>query len=96
MSSQTLALEKAQLVVVDECSMLTSQLLTLLLHRLAQATLPGQPPKVLLLVGDMGQLPPICGHGRRSRRNRKRRSKHAAALLCPPAALQCFPDSHTC
>lgn len=86
MSAQTLALEKARLVVVDECSMLTSQLLTLLLHRLSQATLPGEPPKVLLLVGDMGQLPPICRHGRRSRRSRKRRSKRHA-YLCPHCHL---------
>jgi hypothetical protein len=87
MAAQTRALEKAQLVIVDECSMLTSQLLTLLLHRMAQATLKGQPPKVLLLVGDMGQLPPICGHGKRSKRNRRRRSKQAAAHLCPHCHL---------
>lgn len=96
MCPQTMALELAQLVVVDECSMLTSKLLHLLCHRLSQATKAGDPPKVLLLVGDLAQLPPICSHGRRRRHasaahkraNRKPSLCHHCHLLRSPVYTQ--------
>lgn len=72
LDAKTLALHKAHLVVCDEFSMLTSQTLHKMTYRLAQATDPGKPPKVLLLVGDLAQLPPICRHGRRGGGQRRR------------------------
>ena len=85
-TAATLALQMADIVVVDECSMLTAQLLDAIAYRLATATAEGAPPKVLLLVGDLGQLPPICEHGR-NRGRRGAAARRRRPWLCPHCHL---------
>ena len=48
--------------ILDELSMLTSKL-SIILHRLSQATSEGATRKVLLLVGDLCHLVPTLGRG---------------------------------
>lgn len=67
LSPQTIALRLADIVIRHEFSMLTSKTLSIVMNRMAQATPQGAHRKVLLLVGDLGQLPPICRHGSRRR-----------------------------
>eukprot|EP00951_Prasinocladus_malaysianus_P000169 scaffold1283_cov18-Prasinocladus_malaysianus.AAC.1 len=56
----------ADVIIIDECSMLTSQIMNIIIHRLKQLTSAAatanhtyRQPK-LILVGDMRQLPPVC------------------------------------
>lgn len=57
-----LGLMGADTVIWDEMRMLTNQQLATCLLRPRCATGPNSKPKVLLLVGDHGQLPPPCKH----------------------------------
>ena len=84
MDATTMALQAARFVVCDELSMLTSSKLLIVLHRLSQATKKGQPRKVLLLVGDLSQLPPVCRHNRRKREE--------APTLCESCHLMCCQE----
>jgi hypothetical protein len=85
---QTAALRMADIVICDEFSMLTSKVLGIILHRMAQATHEGSHRKVLLLVGDVGQLPPICKHGRRPPRGGEAApSEPQQPGLCPTCHL---------
>ena len=61
-SVQHIALEMADMLVVDELSMMDQEKLGRVLYRLKQSTGAGARRKVLLLVGDLWQLPPVCGH----------------------------------
>jgi hypothetical protein len=55
-------LVKSDLILCDEMSMLTNTLLQMMLHRTRMTTLANRKPKILVLVGDRSQLPPICIH----------------------------------
>jgi hypothetical protein len=52
----------ADAVVIDEMSMLTNGVLGDFLLRAQQATAAGCAPKLVVLVGDHAQLPPVCKH----------------------------------
>jgi ATP-dependent exoDNAse (exonuclease V) alpha subunit len=56
------AMEAADVLFCDEMSMLTVTLLYVLISRMRQATREKAPQKVLVLVGDHAQLPPVCRH----------------------------------
>lgn len=57
------ALATADIVVLDEVSMLNCQSFDLVLSRLTEIWGPGwMQEKLLLLVGDLAQLPPVCTH----------------------------------
>jgi ATP-dependent exoDNAse (exonuclease V) alpha subunit len=55
-------LEATDVVVVDEMSMLTAAKLFFIKYRMQTCTKAGMRPKVLVLVGDPAQLPPVCWH----------------------------------
>ena len=55
-------LEAADVIICDESSMLTSMKLLLIKYRMRMCTKQGAKRKVLVLVGDQAQLPPICRH----------------------------------
>jgi hypothetical protein len=61
----TFALQQADFVVCDELSLLTSNKLLMVMHMMSQATAAGKPRKILLLVGDLHQLPPVCRHSQK-------------------------------
>eukprot|EP00951_Prasinocladus_malaysianus_P020449 scaffold167289_cov21-Prasinocladus_malaysianus.AAC.1 len=56
----------ADIIIIDEVSMLTASIMNIIVHRLevlshaAQQANPDYRPPVVLLVGDMKQLPPVC------------------------------------
>jgi hypothetical protein len=56
------AMEVADVMFCDEMSMLTITLLYVLLARLRHSTKKGTSKKILVLVGDHAQLPPVCHH----------------------------------
>ena len=56
------AMNAAEVMVCDEMSMLTTIVLFIMLYRMRQGTLVGTARKLLLLVGDHAQLPPVCFH----------------------------------
>lgn len=60
-------LRDANVIIIDECSMMTAPLLSAILHRLTQVTESADytvalRSKLVLLVGDFCQLPPVCAH----------------------------------
>jgi hypothetical protein len=55
-----LALIAADVIICDEFSMLDQHKLYEVLYRLKSASTPGGRPKLLVLVGDPAQLPPVC------------------------------------
>ena len=61
-------LHSADIIVIDECSMLTPKTwnsMSSRLHEVLQGDLRNQDPffvKLIILVGDMCQLPPVCNH----------------------------------
>lgn len=81
----SIALQMAGIVICDEFSMLTAATLNVITSRMSQATPKGHHRKVLLLVGDLGQLPPICRHG--SRRLRGVELPDDLPGLCPHCHL---------
>jgi hypothetical protein len=52
----------ADVILCDEMSMLTNALLQMMIHRVRMTTLENAKTKVLVLVGDRSQLPPVCLH----------------------------------
>jgi hypothetical protein len=55
-------LVKPDFVLCEKMFMLTNTLLQMMLHRTRMITLANMKPKILVLVGDRSQLPPICIH----------------------------------
>ena len=61
-SRQRRLLEQADVIICDEMSMLTSAKLMFAKYRLSTCTPVGSRAKLLVLVGDHAQLPPVCRH----------------------------------
>eukprot|EP00959_Pyramimonas_sp_CCMP1952_P469583 9495183-Pyramimonas_sp.AAC.1 len=64
-SYQTLKL--ARVIIIDEVSMLTSQQLNIIMHRIAQVmemhtVAEFLSEQLIVLIGDLCQLPPVCHH----------------------------------
>ena len=85
----TLAMQLAALLVCDEFSMMSQAKLALIMSRMSQSTLPGEPRKILLLVGDLAQLPSVCRHGKRQRGRKAKRSATAQPLCALCHLLRC-------
>ena len=67
-------LKDADVIIIDEISMMTAQTLRSVMYRIAQV-LDSQNPsvymnqKLIILVGDLCQLPPVCNHRLNSERD---------------------------
>lgn len=59
-------IKKARIIIIDECSMLTAKTMSHVVYRISQACGTTDTSclndKLLLLVGDFYQLPPVCKH----------------------------------
>lgn len=61
------ALRDADVIIIDECSMMTAKTMLHVMYRIAQVENSQDPEvymkrKLVILVGDLCQLPPVCKH----------------------------------
>ncbi len=84
---------QAKVFIIDECSMLTSATFNLILQRLQQilgatagAAKAFLEERLIILVGDGGQLPPICRHLKRKGKKFCKTAEELAAQVpdCRP------------